>query len=71
MQVILLDVRYHRDPIGSDGTMLGEVQWRWFEDELRNSDAQIHIIGSSIQVVFINDFRISFVARVINFVSMC
>lgn len=51
VKVILLDVRYHRDPIGSDGTMLGEVQWRWFEDELRNSDAQIHIIGSSIQVV--------------------
>ncbi|KAG0562548.1 hypothetical protein KC19_9G155400 [Ceratodon purpureus] len=51
VKVILLDTRYHRDPIHSDGTMLGEIQWRWFENELRNSDAQIHIIGSSIQVV--------------------
>lgn len=51
VKVILLDTRYHRDPIRSDGTMLGEIQWRWFENELRNSDAQIHIIGSSIQVV--------------------
>ena len=31
--------------------MLGETQWRWFENELRNSDAQIHIIGSSVQVL--------------------
>lgn len=34
----------------SDGTILGEVQWKWLESELRNSDAQIHIFGSSIQV---------------------
>lgn len=51
IQVILLDTRYHRDPLRSDGTMLGETQWRWFEHELQNSDAQIHIIGSSIQVL--------------------
>lgn len=51
VKVILLDTRYHRDPLRSDGTMLGETQWRWFEHELQNSDAQIHIIGSSIQVV--------------------
>ncbi|CAM6015318.1 unnamed protein product [Sphagnum balticum] len=51
IKVILLDTRYHRDPIGSDGTMLGDAQWQWFENELRNSSAQIHIIGSSIQVV--------------------
>lgn len=30
--------------------MLGDAQWQWFENELRNSSAQIHIIGSSIQV---------------------
>jgi phosphodiesterase/alkaline phosphatase D-like protein len=30
--------------------MLGDAQWQWFENELQNSSAQIHIIGSSIQV---------------------
>jgi alkaline phosphatase D len=30
--------------------MLGDAQWQWFENELRNSSSQIHIIGSSIQV---------------------
>lgn len=51
VKVILLDVRYHRDPIGSNGTILGEEQWRWLETELRASDAQIHLIGSGIQVL--------------------
>lgn len=51
VKVILLDTRYHRDPIGSNGTILGEEQWRWLEKELRESDAQIHLIGSGIQVL--------------------
>lgn len=51
VKVILLDTRFNRDPLGSDGAMLGEEQWRWFEGQLRGSDAQMHIIGSSIQVV--------------------
>lgn len=51
VKVILLDVRYHRDPRGSGGTMLGEEQWRWLERELRDSDAAIHVIGSGIQVL--------------------
>lgn len=51
IKVILLDTRYHRDPIGSNGTILGDEQWQWLERELRSSTAQIHLIGSSIQVV--------------------
>eukprot|EP00897_Mesotaenium_endlicherianum_P004338 jgi/Mesen1/3932/ME000209S02948 len=51
IKVILLDLRYNRDKLGTDGQMLGAAQWRWFEDQLRASDAQIHVIGSSIQVL--------------------
>jgi alkaline phosphatase D len=51
VKVILLDTRYHRDPIGSNGTVLGERQWTWLEKELRESKAQVHLIGSSIQVI--------------------
>ena len=51
VKVILLDTRYHRDPIGSNGTVLGDRQWKWLEEELRESTAQIHLIGSSIQVI--------------------
>lgn len=62
VRIILLDTRYHRDPLppehrrpprgpGSDGTILGEDQWRWLEEQLRTSTAQINIIGSSIQVL--------------------
>lgn len=49
-QVILLDTRYHRDPLRSDGTILGRSQWEWLEKELNDSPTAITIIGSSIQV---------------------
>lgn len=51
VKVILLDTRFHRDSIGSGGDVLGEEQWAWLERELRGSRAQVHLIGSSIQVV--------------------
>jgi alkaline phosphatase D len=51
VKVILLDARYHRDWIGSNGTILGAAQWAWLERELRNSTAQIHLIASGIQVI--------------------
>ena len=50
-QVILLDTRYHRDPLFSNGDVLGEGQWTWLERQLRENEAQITIIGSSIQVI--------------------
>jgi alkaline phosphatase D len=65
VKVILLDGRYFRDElvpnptktpryfINETGDMLGEAQWKWLEDELRNSTAQVNIIGCGIQ--FIHD----------------
>jgi alkaline phosphatase D len=51
VRVILLDTRYHRDPPGSAGDVLGPAQWSWLEGQLRGSQAAVHVIGSSIQVV--------------------
>lgn len=67
VQVIMLDTRYHRDPLerASPGerrggpyvptrdtgkTILGEAQWEWLEEQLRQP-AHVRIIASSIQVV--------------------
>ncbi len=51
VRVLLLDTRYHRDPIGSDGTILGEEQWNWLESQLVGSPAAVHVLVSSIQVL--------------------
>ena len=47
--VILLDVRFWRPPPRSGGDILGEAQWRWLEQTLKASDAQIHLICSGTQ----------------------
>lgn len=51
VKVILLDTRYHRDPLFSDGSMLGNSQWSWLEKELNGPASAITIIGSSVQVI--------------------
>ncbi|XP_058073291.1 uncharacterized protein LOC131222293 isoform X2 [Magnolia sinica] len=51
VKVILLDTRYHRDPLFTDGTILGDSQWTWLEKELHGPKSQITIIASSIQVI--------------------
>ena len=63
VRVILLDTRYFRDilepdPAGEEryaknysGSILGVEQWIWLNDQLINSPADVHIIGSSIQVL--------------------
>lgn len=51
VRVILLDTRYFRDPVGSDGAMLGEAQWQWLEKVLTESEAQVNVLVSSIQVL--------------------
>nr|KYP71024.1 Alkaline phosphatase D [Cajanus cajan] len=51
IKIILLDTRYHRDPVGSDGTILGNSQWLWLEKELKGLPTALTIIGSSIQVI--------------------
>ena len=63
VKILLLDTRYFRDALlasadtarrygaNASGDLLGEAQWRWLEAELSNSDAQVHLVGSSIQVL--------------------
>lgn len=63
VKIILLDSRYHRDATvdnpdpksrylpNETGTILGEAQWQWLEQELRSSEAQVHIIANGIQVI--------------------
>lgn len=55
VKVILLDTRYFRDDFQPepehDADILGAEQWRWFESQLANSSAQIHIIASGIQII--------------------
>ncbi|XP_062119145.1 uncharacterized protein LOC133832880 [Humulus lupulus] len=54
VKVILLDTRYHQDPLSSDGTILGASQWTWLEKELNSTPSSITIIGFSIQVAVNN-----------------
>ena len=42
------DFRYQSNAYG-EGTMLGEEQWQWLEEELKNSKADFNLIVSSIQ----------------------
>ena len=51
VQLILTDTRYSRDAIGSDGSILGEKQWAWLEDQLLNQPGDVTLFGSSIQVL--------------------
>ncbi|ESS30224.1 PhoD-like phosphatase [Toxoplasma gondii GAB2-2007-GAL-DOM2] len=55
-RVILLDVRFNRDPWASlpHGDILGNQQWRWLKEELRKSKEEgdaVTFIASSIQVL--------------------
>jgi alkaline phosphatase D len=49
VKVILLDSRYFKD--SSPGSLLGESQWKWLENELLHSKASLHLIVSSISVL--------------------
>ncbi|MFD2246422.1 alkaline phosphatase D family protein [Pontibacter ruber] len=60
VKVIMLDSRFNRDSllrinkiyqVNQTGDVLGEEQWKWLENELRNSTAKVHIIGNGIQVL--------------------
>lgn len=63
IKLILLDTRYFRDPLidnpdappryspNDSGSILGEQQWEWLEKQLSDSNADIHLIGSSIQLI--------------------
>jgi len=61
VKVFLLDTRSFRDTVilssvpgrrydpNPTGDILGEQQWKWLEKELKNTDADLNIIVSSIQ----------------------
>ncbi len=63
IKIIILDTRYFRTGLTYDtetdkkykpnkygeGTILGETQWEWLKNELKNSTASFNIIVSSIQ----------------------
>jgi alkaline phosphatase D len=63
IKVFLLDGRYFKDPLLPDkkteqrylpsnkGTYLGETQWKWLEEEMKNSQAQVNLIVSGVQVI--------------------
>ena len=57
VRVILLDLRYNRDPlpkkgeVSLNGDMLGEPQWVWLKGELSRPGADLVLIGSSTQFV--------------------
>lgn len=63
VRLILLDTRYFRDDlqkssdpnqryeINETGDILGEAQWEWLANTLRNNEAAITLIGSSIQFI--------------------
>lgn len=52
IKILLLDARYFRDSRGDgNGTILGEEQWQWLEQELSVSNADVHILVSGIQIL--------------------
>lgn len=64
VKIILLDTRYFRDELeknpakggqrflqNKQGDVLGYDQWKWLERELKDSDAGVHIIVTSIQLI--------------------
>lgn len=50
VQIIMLDVRYHRDEPGPAADMLGEAQWRWLGAQLQQP-ADLRLIVSGTQVL--------------------
>ncbi len=63
IKLYFLDNRYFKDELqkdeatnhrylpNNDGTMLGEEQWDWLENEIKNSDASLNIFLSGLQII--------------------
>lgn len=49
VKIILLDIRYFKEEESDTTDILGEAQWKWFEEELMNSTAEINIIATGTQ----------------------
>jgi alkaline phosphatase D len=50
IKIILLDNRYFMK-LENDAPLLGNVQWRWLEEEIKKSDASLHLIVSGLSVL--------------------
>lgn len=54
IKIILLDNRYNRDhrfSLSPTRDILGEAQWKWFEEELNDNEAEITLVISGTQVM--------------------
>ncbi len=51
IRLTVLDTRFHRDPPGPDGDVLGEEQWNLLAAALADTRPVLHVIGTSIQAV--------------------
>jgi alkaline phosphatase D len=51
IKIILLDEFYHAQEPGPESDLLGEEQWMWFADELRDCQDKVVVVGSSIQLL--------------------
>ncbi len=49
IKVILLDGRYFKG-LEADAPMLGKAQWDWFENEIKNSTAKVHLIMTGLSI---------------------
>jgi alkaline phosphatase D len=49
VKIILLDGRFHLATAGSD--VLGPEQWAWLERQLTDSNADVHLVGTGVQVI--------------------
>lgn len=49
VKIILLDIRYFKEKESETADILGEAQWKWFEEELMNSNARINLIATGTQ----------------------
>ena len=50
LQILLLDPRYNRDDEGPESDTLGENQWKWLEERLREP-ASLRLIVSGFQIL--------------------
>lgn len=50
VQILMLDVRYNREQPGPVSDVLGEVQWAWLENQLRQP-ADLRLIVSGFQIL--------------------
>lgn len=60
VKILLLDARYHRDELEKEdrmyvpnklGTILGEEQWKWLEEQLSDNTIDLYVIASGIQFI--------------------